>query len=768
MPYEGRVLSRCDMCQNERKCKVLAQNNKSWHIPDTLAFFGKFEATAPYHLCGVCQTNMESFHRSFNELAFLAKVHDDPKGSLRLCKYKRPAAPGPPLTPLKQLPNMRTTPTKSVPSNSPPTTPSPLSTNGPGKAPPTPSAKNNVPIADFGCNPQPETVGSMEQAILRVACPAYNTAGMQHRLWHTVRFDCPDNECLQNVLAELVDFFAQFFDRKVWRTIFNRVGEKMGNKFAYQQCIDEIEAEYDILHSLVLQQACNASRRKWTAMYQMFRGEVGERRVFSNGLRFPRVLHSWGKIQEAAKGCTSPLNLQGDKTHCYRLASSMIPRLLSCAPMRERMKVQQGAPIVRLDALCGVDALPLLGFSTVLPSHVTHFSISFLQYGKLCRSPHLRHLLCVYAGKDDPESLSKYLQAVMDDLLALQNGKQFLIPIDKSHTWSVTVFFTNHLLADLVALFAQRGLRSFNTSIRCYRCNAGPATCRHVGPEPSDVIEMPELAQVVFIFAWLVMNMHTDFGLHWCTNWAVRIIRLVEGQCVMHGGEVETAFYDAFANYPGLRSVGICKEAPKDLRVLGKHVDMLCKVLRNVVSHPSLQESVRLVVTSYCDLVPLVRAFKLTDAEVDQAVLCAGRLAYHFRQLWPTPNNLFPYFHMADCELERELRHVHGTLGVGVGAFVCQGVEALGHHLKLCAQHTGWCPETFLRKMFEQLELRVLTSNDLLQVWREYDDFWDPPIGQPKEPPDDNNPGPLAPPTPTSHPYIPVCRNTRSAKRARK
>ena len=89
----------------------------------------------------------------------------------------------------------------------------------------------------------------------------------------------------------------------------------------------------------------------------------------------------------------------------------------------------------------------------------------------------------------------------------------------------------------------------------------------------------------------------------------------------MHGGEVETAFYDAFANYPGLRSVGICKEEPKDLRVLGKHVDMLCKVLRDVVSHPSLQESVRLVVTSYCDLVPLVRAFKLTDAEVDQAVL---------------------------------------------------------------------------------------------------------------------------------------------------
>ena len=46
---------------------------------------------------------------------------------------------------------------------------------------------------------------------------------------------------------------------------------------------------------------------------------------------------------------------------------------------------------------------------------------------------------------------------------------------------------------------------------------------------------------------------------------------------------------------------------------------------------------------------------------------------------------MFPYFHMCDIELQRELPHVHNTYGVGVGAFVCEGVEALGHDIKVAA-----------------------------------------------------------------------------------
>ena len=37
---------------------------------------------------------------------------------------------------------------------------------------------------------------------------------------------------------------------------------------------------------------------------------------------------------------------------------------------------------------------------------------------------------------------------------------------------------------------------------------------------------------------------------------------------------------------------------------------------------------------------------------------------------------MFPYWHMCDVELSRELRYVHSTHGVGVGAFVCQAIEA--------------------------------------------------------------------------------------------
>ena len=42
--------------------------------------------------------------------------------------------------------------------------------------------------------------------------------------------------------------------------------------------------------------------------------------------------------------------------------------------------------------------------------------------------------------------------------------------------------------------------------------------------------------------------------------------------------------------------------------------------------------------------------------------------------------DFFPHFHVHELELERELQYVHATDHVGVGAFVCQGLEARGHH----------------------------------------------------------------------------------------
>ena len=93
-----------------------------------------------------------------------------------------------------------------------------------------------------------------------------------------------------------------------------------------------------------------------------------------------------------------------------------------------------------------------------------------------------------------------------------------------------------------------------------------------------------------------------------------------------------------------------------------------------------------------------------------------GTLATSFREIWCSPNDLFPYFHMCESELERELRYVHTTHHGGVGAFVCQGVEALGHQIKVACPSTGWCPKTFLAKLFGIIELRHASHEDVLGI----------------------------------------------------
>ena len=42
------------------------------------------------------------------------------------------------------------------------------------------------------------------------------------------------------------------------------------------------------------------------------------------------------------------------------------------------------------------------------------------------------------------------------------------------------------------------------------------------------------------------MNLHVDFGLHFLSNWAVRVLRLVEGQCVAIGGALGVLCYSCF------------------------------------------------------------------------------------------------------------------------------------------------------------------------------------------------------------------------------
>lgn len=373
-----------------------------------------------------------------------------------------------------------------------------------------------------------------------------------------------------------------------------------------------------------------------------------------------------------------------------------------------------------MDALCGVDAVPLLGYATKLTSHVTHFSMSFLQYGKSCRSVFLRHLLCIYAGKDTPKCMRAYLPIVMEDLKSFATGRKLSIPT--SPPTEITVHLVLHLLADLVALFVQRDLESMTSSARCFRCLAGPAT-RINGPN-ADFLP-PRLIDGALIFlGWEHLNMHVDFGLHFLCNWAIRILRVIEGAALNAGGDLQEAFYTTLSA-PGLGSIGVGVE-DTPLRVLGRHVTLLIdpNVLPSLALHPSLPPEHKLIIDSFCGLVPLVRQFRLQDAEQTQAIEHARTLAASFWSVWPNSSNLFPYFHMCDVELERELLHVHQVHKAGVGAFVCQSVESLGHFLKVAAPHTGWVADTFVRKLFELVELRWATNHELWHLWQEPIDAW--------------------------------------------
>ena len=149
---------------------------------------------------------------------------------------------------------------------------------------------------------------------------------------------------------------------------------------------------------------------------------------------------------------------------------------------------------------------------------------------------------------------------------------------------------------------------------------------------------------------------------------------------------------------------------------VGLHVAKLRDVLPSIVSHPDLPDKVRTIVAAFCNLVPLLRAFRLSGDEVELASEFASTLADTMRFVWPTPDNMFSYWHMCDVELSRELRHVHMTHGVGVGAFVCQAVKAMGHQVKVVAQQSGWDPDTFLGKVFASLEMRFASEHDVLGI----------------------------------------------------
>ena len=135
------------------------------------------------------------------------------------------------------------------------------------------------------------------------------------------------------------------------------------------------------------------------------------------------------------------------------MPAQLFTSLLSCKPIRQTLGIADEATDVKLDALGGVDALPVCAYGESITRHVTHFSVTFLQYGRNCRSVWFRHMICLYAGKDTTNELKLHLREVMDDLFSFSKGR--ILQLGKR---KLTLTLVNHMSAHLVALFALRGI----------------------------------------------------------------------------------------------------------------------------------------------------------------------------------------------------------------------------------------------------------------------------------------------------------------------
>ena len=394
---------------------------------------------------------------------------------------------------------------------------------------------------------------------------------------------------------------------------------------------------------------------------------------------------------------------KGDKSHRYRLLSEVFPRLLRCSELRKAMGVTLEDTVVKLDVLCGIDAPPIFHQPTVIPKNATHLSFTLLQYGEVSRSPWMRHLLALDAGKDSTSEMRQYLATVMADVFPFKgNGRE----LDLGQ-WRPVVVCVPHMSADLACLFSLGGLQSFTNVRICYKCMAKPDSCCCMHP-----LLIPEC----FVFPFHPLNIHTDFPLHFGTNLTIRLIRVAEGEACTAGGQTEDDFYEAFRK-PVLYSIGVRHDEVTTLHVLERHVEAVRDVLPALLSDPAYSTALGKAVQAFCILTPLMSKFFLKEWELEELIAAGREFAHNFRKLHPTPEKMFPYWHQIDAELERSARYLFTFCGgVGPGAVGCQGVESLGHILKVLAHHSGYDPEKFLFKLAEQHEFRFAEHHGVLEL----------------------------------------------------
>ena len=83
----------------------------------------------------------------------------------------------------------------------------------------------------------------------------------------------------------------------------------------------------------------------------------------------------------------------------------------------------------------------------------------------------------------------------------------------------------------------------------------------------------------------------------------------------------------------GLDRVGISRDTVHGLRVLRRHADKLRDALPPTASHVDFPIEGRTIVECYCALVPLLRQFKLSHDNVDEAFNLAKKVATSFWEI---------------------------------------------------------------------------------------------------------------------------------------
>ena len=129
-----------------------------------------------------------------------------------------------------------------------------------------------------------------------------------------------------------------------------------------------------------------------------------------------------------------------------------------------------------------------------------------------------------------------------------------------------------------------------------------------------------------------------------------------------------------------VRGVGVRQEEVTELRFLERHVDFLRDAFPPMAcilkQYHDCPEEVPLLIEYFCIPVPLLKAWKVTEVQMREICHCTVVMAHCLFLVWPTPEDMFAYWHISDAEVSREaadafnrFRFVDG-MGLGPGAMV--------------------------------------------------------------------------------------------------